>query len=95
MPLFSHVGQQRDLTSTLDGGGQVTLVSGTGTGGTAGQDLATLGQVTAQLGSILLIDSSHLVNAEGAYLLTLTGTHTLFVSHGIYLLVSLVKKFRC
>ena len=46
--LVSDVGQQGDLTGTLDGGGQVTLVSGAGTGGTAGQNLAALGQVTAE-----------------------------------------------
>ena len=50
--LVSDVGQQGDLTGTLDGGGQVTLVSGAGTGGTAGQNLAALGQVTAERGRI-------------------------------------------
>ena len=87
--LFSHVGQQSDLTSALDSGGQVTLVSCAGAGGTAGQDLATLGQVTAELCSIVVIDSGHLVGTEGSYLLALTGTHTLFVSHGITSFVSL------
>ena len=43
----------------------------TGTGGTAGQDLATLGQVTAQLAGVLVVDSGHLVNAEGTNLLAL------------------------
>ena len=51
----------------------------TGTGGTAGQDLAALGQVTAQLAGVLVVDSGHLVNAESTNLLALTGTHTLFV----------------
>ena len=60
--LVSHVGQQSDLTGALDGGGQSALVSGTGTGGTAGQDLATLGQVTAQLSSVLVVNSGHLIH---------------------------------
>ena len=86
--LFSYVGQQSDLTSALDSGGQVTLVSSAGTGGTAGQDLATLGQVTAELCSILVVDSGHLVSTESTNLSTLTGTHGLF-SHGITSFVSL------
>ena len=81
--LFSDVGQQSNLTGALDSGGQGTLVSGAGTGGPAGQGLAALGQVTADLCSVLIVDSSHLVHAECAYLLALAGTNTLFVSHGI------------
>ena len=93
MELVSNVGQQGDLTGTLDSGGQVTLVSGAGTGGTAGQDLAARGQVTAELAGVLVIDAGHLIHAECANLLTLAGTHTLFVSQWISLLVSLVEKF--
>ena len=88
----SNVGQQSNLTGTLDGGGQVALMSGAGAGGTAGQNLATLGQETAKLCSVLVIDAGHFVHAESAYLLALAGTNTLFVSHGIYLLVR-VEKF--
>ena len=91
--LLSNVGQQSDLASTLDGADQVTLVSCAGTGGTAGQDLAALGQVTAKLCGILVIDAGHLVHAECTNLLALAGTDTLFVSHGNYLLVR-VEKFR-
>ena len=92
--LVSNVGQQSDLTGTLDSGGQVTLVSCAGTGGTAGQDLSTLGQVTTELCSVLVIDSGHLGNSESTDLLALAGTHTLFVSHEDYLLRKNVKKFR-
>ena len=67
------------MTGALDGGGQIALVSGAGTGGTAGQDLAALGQVTAELSGVLVVDGGHLVHAESANLLTLAGTHTLFV----------------
>ena len=49
MKLVSDVGQQSDLTGALDSGGQVTLMGCAGTGGTAGQDLAALGQVTAEI----------------------------------------------
>ena len=52
LSLVSNVGQQSDLTSTLDSAGQVTLVSCASAGGTAGQNLAALGQITADLGSI-------------------------------------------
>ena len=90
----SDVGQQSDLTCALDSGGQVTLVGSTGTGGTAGQNLATLGQVTAELSGVLVIDAGHLIHAECTNLLALAGTHTLFVGHWFSLLVSLVEKFR-
>ena len=50
--LVGHEGQQRDLTSTLDGLGELTLMHGAGAGGAAGQDLAPLRQVPAQLGLI-------------------------------------------
>jgi hypothetical protein len=87
--LLSDVGQQSDLTSALDSGGQVTLVSGAGTGGTAGQNLAALGQVTAELAGVLVIDAGHLIHAKCANLSALAGANTLFVSHGHFLLVRL------
>ena len=92
LQLVSDVGQQGDLTGALDGGGQVTLVSGAGTGGTAGQDLAALGQVKAELCSVLRVDNCHLVNAEITYLLGLAGTPTLFVSYGITSFVSSCRQ---
>ena len=88
----SDVGQQSDLAGTLDGAGQVTLVSGAGTGGTAGQDLAALGQVTAELSGVLVIDAGHLINAESTDRPTLAGTHTLFVSQGDSLLRKTSRK---
>ena len=80
MNLFSHVGQQGDGPCALDGDGQLTLMSSAGAGGTAGQDLAALGQIAAQFGRILVIDMLDLIHAEAAYLLALTGTHSI-VSH--------------
>ena len=78
--LVSHVGQQSDLTGTLDGAGQVPLMGGAGTGGTAGQDLAALGQVTAELRSVFEIDVRNLIDAEGADLLALARMDTI-ISH--------------
>ena len=89
----SDVGQQSDLTGTLDSGGQVTLVSCAGTGGTAGQDLATLRQVTAEFAGVLVIDAGHLIHAKCANLSALAGANTLFVSHEDSLLRKIVKKF--
>ena len=86
MKLLGNVGQQSDLTGALDSGGQGALMCCAGTGGTAGQDLAALGQVTAELCSILVIDAGHLLNAESTYLLALAGTNTLLSSHGDNLL---------
>ena len=54
--LVCYVGQQGDLTGALDGDRELTLMSGAGTGCTAGQDLAALGQVTAELRSVFEID---------------------------------------
>ena len=67
-------------------------MSGAGTGGTAGQNLAALGQVTAELRGVLVIDAGHLIRAERSNLLALTRTHTLLVSHRVALLVSLSRK---
>ena len=80
MQLVSHVGQQGDVPCALDGDGQLTLMGSAGTGGTAGQDLAALGQVTAELSGILVVDVLDLIDAEAAYLLALTRTHSI-VSH--------------
>ena len=68
------------MPGALDGDSQLTLVSGAGTGSTAGQDLAALGQITTQLGSILVINALNFIHAEAANLLALAGTHSI-VSH--------------
>jgi hypothetical protein len=72
-----YVGQQGDLAGTLDSDRQLTLMGSAGTGGTAGQDLAALGQVTAKLHSVFEIDVRHLINAEGANLLALARMNTI------------------
>ena len=66
------IGDNRsDLTSLLDGLGQLTLMHGAGAGGPAGQDLGPLRQETAQLGRVLIVDVLDLVHAEGADLAAL------------------------
>ena len=70
MTLVRDVRQQSDLTGTLDGLGQHTLMLGAGTGGALGQDLGTLGHVLTQLCNILVIDIVYLVLAEDANLLS-------------------------
>ena len=83
----SHIGQQGDLTGALDGDGQLTLMHGTGAGGTTGQDLAALGNVTAQFCGILIIDLLNLVHAEGTNLSALTAARTSIISHNRNLLI--------
>ena len=65
--LVSDRGQERDLTCSLDGLCQLTLMHGAGTGGSAGQDLAALGHIAAKLCSILIINVLALVNTELAH----------------------------
>ena len=87
--LFGDEGEQSDLTGALDGLGQLTLMHRAGTGGSAGQDLRTLGDEAAQLGGVLLVDILGLVNAELAHLFALAvgaagarGSVFAFHSHG-------------
>jgi hypothetical protein len=63
----------------------------TGTGGTSGQDLATLRSVTTELASFLEIDARNLIYAEVTNLLTLAGA-SLLVSHYVVLLFVKVKR---
>ena len=68
------------MAGALDGDRQLTLMSSAGAGGTAGQDLAALGQVTAELRSVFEIDVRNLIDAEGADLLALARMDTI-ISH--------------
>ena len=56
-------------------------MSSAGAGSTAGQDLAALGNVAAELGGILEIDARSLVDAEVTYLLALARTSLVVHSH--------------
>lgn len=72
------------MTGTLDGDRQLTLMTGTGAGHTAGQDLGALGNEAAQSGNILVINGFHLVNAEAADLSAALASTAVLVSfcHG-------------
>ena len=70
--LVGHVGQQSDLTGTLDGLGQLALMHGAGAGGSAGQNLGALREETAQLGGILIINVLDFIDTEAAHLTALT-----------------------
>ena len=95
------------MTGALDGDGQLTLMLGAGTGHTAGQDLAALGNVTAKLGDVLVVDVLDLLGAEGADLAALAGTGsgggtlgalgtglTVGVIHDVFLLFRIKGRFR-
>ena len=87
--LVGDVGQQSNVTSTLDSIGQPTLMHSTGASGTTGQDLGTLRHEALQLSNILVIDVLHLVDAEGANLTALAAAGALLsvLSHGTNLLL--------
>ena len=59
-----HVRQEGDLTRSLDGLGELTLMHRAGTGRAARQNLAALGQVAAETGSVLIVDKGALVHTE-------------------------------
>ena len=54
--LIGNIGQQSYLTGTLDGHGQITLMTGTGAGHTAGNDLGALRDILAQTVNVLIIN---------------------------------------
>ena len=64
--LVSYVGQQSDVTSSLDSHGQFSLVTGAGAGHTTGNDLGALREVSSQASYILVINGFNLIGAEGA-----------------------------
>jgi hypothetical protein len=57
------VGQQRQVTRTLDGRGQLTLVTGFGAGDAAGDNLAGFGNEVLQDSDVFVI---HFLNAFGS-----------------------------
>ena len=68
LKLVNNVRQEGHLTGTLNGLSELTLVHGAGAGCTAGQDLAALGHVAAELSSIFVVDKSALIGTELANL---------------------------
>ena len=69
------------MTRTLDRSGQLTLMSRAGTGNTAGQDLASLGHVTAETRDILVVDMLYFIYAEAANFLARLSAAIRSVSH--------------
>jgi hypothetical protein len=65
--LVRNVRQQGDLTGALNGDHQLALVLGADTGRPAGQDLAALGNIAADLRGVLIIYRLALVDAELTY----------------------------
>ena len=59
-----HIGQESDLTGSLDSLGELALMHCAGTGSTTGKDLAALGNVAAKLCSILIVDAGGLIYAK-------------------------------
>ena len=80
--LVGHVGQQSDLTSTLDSSVELALVLCASAGNAAGQDLAALADELAELGGVLIIDEINLVRTEDADLLSLA-VHGACGTHGV------------
>ena len=66
LKLVADERHQGNLTSALDSDGQLSLVTSTGTGYAAGQNLGTLGHVTAQTSNVFVIDAFYVVYAEAA-----------------------------
>ena len=66
--LVSNVRKQSDVTGTLNCERQLTLMLGAGTGRAAGQNLAALGHVAAELSSIFVVDKSASIGTELANL---------------------------
>ncbi len=77
--LIGHIGQKCDLTGALNGLGELTLMHSTGTGCTAGKNLAALGKETAKFRSVLIINVCSLVNTELAYFSAATIFRIVFV----------------
>lgn len=63
---IADIGQESQMSCTLDGGGQLTLMPGAGAGNTAGNNLSAVGKISAQAEGILIIDILNLINAESA-----------------------------
>jgi hypothetical protein len=62
------VRQQSQVTSTLDGACQLTLILGAGTGDTARYDLARFSDVVFQSNDIFVVDLGNVLGGEAAEL---------------------------
>ena len=83
-PLVADERQQSNVTGPLDGDRQFTLMSRTGAGNTAGQNLRALRNEAAQTVDVFVVDILNPVDAEAANLfaaLAPTGTVRAILSH--------------
>jgi len=71
----ADVRQESDLTGSLDGNGDLTLMLCAAAGDAAGQDLASLADELSQAGNILIVKLFDLVGAEQTNFLSLA-VHT-------------------
>ncbi len=84
------VRQESDLTGSLYSLGELTLMHCAGAGGAAGQDLAALGHIAAELSGILIVDAGGLVYAKLADFSALAGLGIVLIeSHSCILLEGL------
>ena len=91
--LVGHVGQESDLTGSLDGLGELTLMHGANAGRAARQDLAALGHEAAKLGGVLVVDVGRLVNAELANFSALAVLGVVLIeSQSCILLISISER---
>jgi hypothetical protein len=63
--LFARVGKQRHNTRALDGSGQLTLMTGTGSGYATGQYLRPIGNEPVESGKVFVINGFNFIHAEG------------------------------
>lgn len=58
------------MSCALDRDGQLTLMTGTGAGYTAGDDLSAVGEISSQTGDVLIINIMDFIYAEGTNFLS-------------------------
>ena len=68
--LVGHVGKKSHLSSSLDSGGELSLVKSAGAGYASGEDLCSLGNELSELCNILVINAVYLVLTEDTNLLS-------------------------
>jgi hypothetical protein len=84
--LFGYVWKKSDMTRTLDGYGQLPLMSSAYTGHATRQDLGAFRKKSAQSRNILVVDMLYLINTECTDFSALTTTMRSICCHYIRLL---------
>ena len=97
--LVRSIGQQSQMTSSLDRLGQLALMHSAGTRHAAGQDLGPVADIFAQLSSVFIVDVLDFVHTELANLSAAALSHgplaSCFISHCGVLLVKFRREARC